>query len=127
MPLFSGAMQTLRKAAVARASTTLNIIQQVGASIGTAVLSVILANALTSKFPGGGAGGGIESAGSVPEDIRQQIAPLMADAFGSTFVWACVFIVPTLAAALLLPRRKPEPVVDEDGEPVEAAPVLVHA
>ena len=46
MPTFSGAMQTLRRAAIARASTTLNIIQQVGASIGTAVLSVLLAHAL---------------------------------------------------------------------------------
>ena len=42
MPIMSGAMQTLRRAAVARASTTLNILQQVGASIGTAVMTVIL-------------------------------------------------------------------------------------
>ena len=46
MPLMSGAMQTLRRIQVARASTTLNIIQQVGASIGTAVMSVILTVAL---------------------------------------------------------------------------------
>jgi hypothetical protein len=38
MPTFSGAMQTLRRTDVSRASTTLNIEQQVGASIGTAVL-----------------------------------------------------------------------------------------
>ena len=47
MPTFSGAMQTLRRAAIARASTTLNIEQQVGASIGTAVLSVLLTHELT--------------------------------------------------------------------------------
>ena len=46
MPTFSGAMQTLRRAAIARASTTLNINQQVGASIGTAVLSVLLTREL---------------------------------------------------------------------------------
>ena len=40
MPVFSGATQTLRRAAVARASTSLNILQQVGASIGTAVMAV---------------------------------------------------------------------------------------
>ena len=39
MPTFSGAIQTLRRSAIARATTTLNINQQVGASIGTAVLS----------------------------------------------------------------------------------------
>ena len=51
MPTFSGAMQTLRRAAIARASTTLNINQQVGASIGTAVLSVLLTHELTSRLP----------------------------------------------------------------------------
>src|SRR5215204_5886434 len=59
MPTFSGAMQTLRRAAIARASTTLNINQQVSASIGTAVLSVLLANAIAERLPGRGAGGGI--------------------------------------------------------------------
>ena len=49
MPLMSGAMQTLRRAQVARASTTLNIIQQVGASIGTAVMSVILTQSLPTS------------------------------------------------------------------------------
>ena len=59
MPLMSGAMQTLRRAAVARASTTLNIIQQVGASIGVAILSVILTAQLQDRFGerAGGAGG----------------------------------------------------------------------
>ena len=64
MPTFSGAMQTLRRAAIARASTTLNINQQVSASIGTAVLSVLLANALADRLPGGG-GGGIGDAAAV--------------------------------------------------------------
>src|SRR5215217_3714060 len=57
MPTFSGAMQTLRRAAIARASTTLNIEQQVGASIGTAVLSVLLTHEITSRIAGGGGGG----------------------------------------------------------------------
>src|SRR6185436_13110689 len=48
MPIMTGALQTLRKAAVARASTALNIIQQVGASIGTAVMTIILVNALSA-------------------------------------------------------------------------------
>jgi MFS family permease len=56
MPVFSGAMQTLR-AAVARASTSLNILQQVGASIGTAVMAVVLSSALASRLPAGGGEG----------------------------------------------------------------------
>jgi EmrB/QacA subfamily drug resistance transporter len=124
MPTFSGAMQTLRRAAVARASTTLNIIQQVGASIGTAVLSVLLANALASRLPGGG--DGIGGAGEIPPDVRERVAPLMADAFGVTFWWALGLLVIALAVATaLLPRQKPEPVHDPDDDTAGDAPVLI--
>ena len=121
MPLMSGAMQTLRRAAVARASTTLNIIQQVGASIGTAVMSVILTAALTDRF--GGARAGL---GAAPANLPLEVKNLMTEAFTHTYWWAPALIVPALLAALLLPRRKPEPVEDE-GEAGAAAPVLVHA
>ena len=57
MPTFSGAMQTMRREVVARGTTSLNILQQTGASIGTAVLTVILASALTSKLGSAGHGG----------------------------------------------------------------------
>ena len=121
MPLMSGAMQTLRKAAVARASTALNIIQQVGASIGTAVMSVLLTEALKSRL-GDGAGIG----GTVPAHLPAQVRDLMASAFTHTYWIALALIVPAALAALLLPRRKPEP-VDEDDTDTGAAPVLVHA
>jgi hypothetical protein len=118
-------MQTLRRAAVARASTTLNILQQVGASIGTAVLTVILTHELSTRLPSGGG----EGLGSVPADARAQIAPLMADAFGATFWWALGLLAIAFAAAFLLPRTKPEPPADEEDELLleDAAPVLVHA
>jgi EmrB/QacA subfamily drug resistance transporter len=125
MPTFSGAMQTLRRAAIARASTTLNINQQVGASIGTAVLSVLLANALADRLPGGG---GIGAAAAVPPEVRAQIAGPMADAFASTFWWALAFIVIAFAVATaLLPKQRPLPVEDPDADE-DAAParVLVH-
>src|SRR4051794_27823369 len=121
MPIMSGAMQTLRKAAVARASTALNIIQQVGASIGTAVMSVILTAQLQDRF-GEQAGG----AGAAPVTLPPQVRDLMAEAYGATYWWALALITPALLTALLLPRRKPEPVEDEEGGTGEAAPVLVH-
>jgi hypothetical protein len=128
MPIMSGAMQTLRRAAVARASTALNIIQQVGASIGTAVMSVILTTALADRLPKGGSGGGIGAAASVPPAAREKIAPLMADAFAHTFWWALGLLVLAFLAAFLLPWKKPEPVYDPEGdaEAAEQAPVLVH-
>jgi EmrB/QacA subfamily drug resistance transporter len=126
MPIMSGAMQTLRRAAIARASTTLNIIQQVGASIGTAVLTVLLTAQLKDRLPAGGSEG-IGGAAAMPPEVRDQIAPLMADAFGATFWWAFAFLVVALAAAFLLPRKKIEPVDDPDELAAEPAPVvLVH-
>ena len=104
MPTFSGAMQTLRQAQIARASTTLNINQQVGASIGTAVLSVLLANALTV------AARARTAAGSAPRrPCRRTSAPLiaekMAEAFGSTYWWALALVVLAFAIATpLLPE-----------------------
>jgi EmrB/QacA subfamily drug resistance transporter len=127
MPTFSGAMQTLRRAAISRASTTLNIEQQVGASIGTAVLSVLLAHEITNRLPPtAGSGGGIGQA--LPPAVRERVAPLLADAFGTTFWWALALVVVAfVVAAVLLPKSKPEPVDDPD-EPEAAgapAPMLV--
>jgi EmrB/QacA subfamily drug resistance transporter len=123
MPTFSGAMQTLRTAAIARASTTLNINQQVGASIGTAVLSVLLTSALASRLPGGGASQGIGTA--LPPAVRERLAPLMAEAFGATFWWALALVgVAFVFALALLPKSKPEP-VDDSGAAALAEPVLV--
>jgi EmrB/QacA subfamily drug resistance transporter len=108
MPLFSGAMQTLRLAQVANASTTLNILQQVGASIGTAVMSVILTNEIVERTTAAGA--------TTPE--------VTAPAFGATFWWAVGLVtIAVLVAAVLLPKRKPEPV--EDGADSEGAPTAI--
>jgi EmrB/QacA subfamily drug resistance transporter len=108
MPTFSGAMQTMRKEAVARGTTSLNILQQTGASIGTAVLSVVLASALTARL-GSRGHGGIGSVSHLPPAARHHIAPLMADAFGHTFWWALALLAVALVASLALPKHKPEP------------------
>ncbi len=121
MPTFSGAMQTMRKAMVARGTTALNIIQQTGASIGTAVLSVLLAGALTDRL---GGHGGIGATASLPAAARARAAPLMADAFDHTFVWATGLLVVAFLASLALPKHRPAP--PEDGAGAEAPlPVAV--
>jgi EmrB/QacA subfamily drug resistance transporter len=126
MPTFSGAMQTLRRAAISRASTTLNINQQVGASIGTAVLSVLLAHELASRLPAATGGGGIGQA--LPPAVRERVAPLMAEAFGATFWYALgLVVIAFVVAVVLLPKDKPEPVDDPD-EPAaaDAPPLVMH-
>jgi EmrB/QacA subfamily drug resistance transporter len=109
MPAMSAAYQTLQREQLARATTALNIIQRVGGSIGTALLSVVLAHQLANALPDGAGGGGLEAAQKVPAAARERLAPDIADAFGTTFWVGAGIIALAVIPALLLPRRKPEP------------------
>jgi EmrB/QacA subfamily drug resistance transporter len=114
MPIMSAALKTLKQAQVARASTTLNIVQQVAASIGTALLSVILYNATTDKLAPlvqqaaaqGTPPPALNSIKDLPEPARSTVANLLADAFSSTLVWALVLLAIAFIPALFLPRGK---------------------
>jgi hypothetical protein len=99
MPVFTGAMQSLRDAAVARATTALNILQQTGASIGTAVLSVLLASALIDQL--GHHRGTLEYAARASHAVRLRIAPHQAIAFGHTFWWALALLIVAFGGSLL--------------------------
>jgi len=107
MPNMTAAMQAVPAAAIARTSTAMNIIRQAGASIGTAVLSVILASAITANLTGilgsrasGAHSGGIATLQHLPAGAHAAIAGPLADAFASTFLWALVLIVVALIPAL---------------------------
>jgi EmrB/QacA subfamily drug resistance transporter len=108
MPNMTAAMQAVPPAAIARTSTAMNIIRQTGASIGTAVLSVILASAITSNLtavlgshaPRTGSGGGLATLQHLPASAHAAIQTPLADAFSSTFVWALVLILVALIPAV---------------------------
>jgi len=128
MPAMAAAYQTLQRQHVARATTALNIIQRVGGSIGSALLSVVLAHQLAERLPqAGGADQGLAAAQSMSPAMRERLGPAVAEAFGHTFWWALVLVGVTIVGALLLPRHKPEPPepelpapADELREPVGA-------
>jgi MFS family permease len=90
VPTIAAAYQGLRPEAMPRASGAAQILQQVGASFGTATLAVILQHQAVSHAANGAAG--------------------LATAFGHTFWWAVGFTALALIPALLLPRNRPEPV-----------------
>jgi MFS family permease len=107
MPNMTAAMQAVPPAAIARTSTAMNIIRQAGASIGTAVLSVILASAITSNLSGvlgsrasGSGSGGIATLQHLPASAHAATVAPLADAFASTFVWALVLILVALIPAV---------------------------
>jgi MFS family permease len=128
MPTMTAAMQAVPAAAIARTSTAMNIIRQAGASIGTAILSVLLASAITHQFrsmPGVRVGGGgLASLQQLSGAQHAAISGRLASAFSSTFVWALVLLavafVPALAMAFM--RRAPRSV---SAGPVAEAPGLL--
>jgi EmrB/QacA subfamily drug resistance transporter len=109
MPIMTSALKSLTNAEVARGSTLVNIIQQIGGSIGTAVLSVVLTNQIQSRLEG-------------------STNPLqsMAEAFGSTYLVAFVLILLALVPVAFLPRKKEESKLLDSEDGAAAAPVLVH-
>lgn len=117
MPIMAAAIQTLEHDEVPRASTMLNIIQQVSASVGTAMISVLLANRLASNL-GGGGGGEIGSAEKIPPAVMAKIAGPMADAFQHTYWYAAGLLLFALLPALLLPRKRPETAAVDAPTPV---------
>jgi hypothetical protein len=109
MPIMTSALKSLSNAEVARGSTLVNIVQQIGGSIGTAVLSVVLTNQLTAAIPEG-------------------VPPLefMADGFGTTFTVAFVLILLALVPVSFLPRKKEASHLLDDEDGAVPAPVLMH-
>jgi EmrB/QacA subfamily drug resistance transporter len=115
MPSMSAAYQTLEQSQVPRATTTINIVRQVGASLGTAVLAVILQRSIISEFHGIAGGGGslLGGTASIPDAARARVA----DAFGTSFWWAVGLSALTIIPALMLPRVRPNPKPAASGSP----------
>jgi EmrB/QacA subfamily drug resistance transporter len=99
MPAMTAAYSRLRPADIAHATPQLNVLQRVGGSIGTALLTVVLQQGLTN--------GTHTPAGA-------------ADAFGHTYLWVLALTAIAIAPALVLARV-------ERGQPVATAAVVEAA
>jgi EmrB/QacA subfamily drug resistance transporter len=144
MPIMTSALRTLRPHDVARGSTLVNILQQIGSSIGAAVMSVILTSRLNGSEPIPGppdpnTGEPITEAGAaiahqrgiqlpVPPEIVERGLEFVADSFATTFTVAFVLVLATFIPVAFLPRKKiamPPSAAGEPGE-VPAAPIALH-
>jgi EmrB/QacA subfamily drug resistance transporter len=123
MPTMAAAIQTLGHDEVPRASTMLNIFQQVSASVGTALMSVLLATSLADKL-GTPSGGGLSATQNVPPQLIQKIAGPMADAFQHTYWYAVALLSLAFVPALFLPRHTPD-ATSADEAPAEV-PIPIH-
>jgi EmrB/QacA subfamily drug resistance transporter len=118
MPAMAAAYATVSRAAVPRATTTLNVLQRVGGSIGTALLAVVLEGQIRAQLPpvAGLSSGTIEP---LPPRVREHVATPLAHAFSHTFWWAvgltAIGLVPGMV--LLFKAR-----IVRAGAPVAEAP-----
>jgi hypothetical protein len=94
MPAMTAAFAVLRPDQISHATPQLTVLQRVGGSMGTAILSVVLGNHLADS-------GGQPAA--------------MAGAFGDTYVWVlgvtAVALLPTLLLAAVERRARRAPAV----------------
>jgi MFS family permease len=90
VPAMAGAYAGLPREAVSRATSAIRVIQQLGGSLGIAILAVVLRRQITDQT----AGAGHADPGS------------LATAYGHTFWWALALTAVALVPTLLLPRPR---------------------
>jgi EmrB/QacA subfamily drug resistance transporter len=100
VPTTVAAYVTLPASAIPRATSTINTIQQLGGSIGTALLAVVLQRAISTEVPHFGG----SALGPLPPGVRAQMEPALERAFGHTFWIAAALIAASLLPTLWLPR-----------------------
>jgi EmrB/QacA subfamily drug resistance transporter len=107
MPAMAAAYKTLNRSQVARATSSLNIIQRVGGSIGIALISVVLTHQFTEHLAPIAGKTGLAAAQNVPAGARAHVAPILAAAFGHSFWWALILLACALVPAAFLLRQRP--------------------
>ncbi|WP_192810166.1 DHA2 family efflux MFS transporter permease subunit [Actinomadura rudentiformis] len=106
MPTMTAATRGLSHDEAPAASTTVNLINTMSAAVGTAVVSVLLTNAMAERVSGPAAPAG-DLGTPISAETRASVAPALADAFQYTYGWALALIVLSLIPALFLPRHRP--------------------
>jgi EmrB/QacA subfamily drug resistance transporter len=104
-PTTAAAYAMLDSSQVPRATAALNTLRQIGASIGTALLAVVLQHESTAALASaGGRAGGL--LGPLPTNEREQISGPVATAFAHTFMWAVALALLALVPAVSLLRAE---------------------
>jgi len=87
------------------ATSTINVVQRIAGSLGTALLAVVLQRAIQASLDG--FQGGIEQASARAAADPVHAAPAIAGAFGTSFWVAVALTVSAFIPAYLLPDGRP--------------------
>jgi EmrB/QacA subfamily drug resistance transporter len=104
-PATAAAYALLDSSQIPRATAALNTLRQIGGSIGTALLAVVLAHesAAATSSASGGAGGLLRP---LPAGLRAEISGPVATAFDHTFMWALAIALLAIIPAVVLLRAE---------------------
>ena len=104
-PATAAAYALLDSSQVPRATAALTTLRQVGGSIGTALLAVVLEHESKAALSSvGGGAGGLLAPLSATE--REQVSGPLATAFGHTFMWSVALALVALLPAVALLRAE---------------------
>jgi hypothetical protein len=98
----TAAMQAVPPSAIARVSTAMNIIRQAGASIGTAILTVVLSHSIATHLGAARGSGGFAGLQHLSPHQQAAIRGPLASSFASTFVWALILLAVAFIPALVM-------------------------
>ncbi|MGI5242853.1 DHA2 family efflux MFS transporter permease subunit [Dactylosporangium sp. CA-139066] len=150
MPIMTSALKTLTHHEVARGSTLVNILQQIGGSIGGAVMSVILTSkqddaptvlpnlpvtivdAVHASRPGMVRDLFLQKLGPdllaqiTRPDVVQRGLGFLADSFAATYWVGFILVLATFIPIAFLPRKREESHLGDDAEAGAPAPVVMH-
>jgi EmrB/QacA subfamily drug resistance transporter len=105
-PAMAAAYQGLPPTAMGQATSAINVVQRVAGALGSALLAVVLQQAMTARLPG--FHGGIGQAGALAA-TSPRAATALAQAFAVSFAVALAVSVLALVPSVLLPRRPADP------------------
>jgi len=107
MPTIATSYSRLTRAAMSRATPTISAIQQLGGSLGGALLVFVFSRQLSNELDAQGmpSDGGSDQISSIPPALHDRIAPLLAEAYQHAFWTAFILTALVMIPALLFPRR----------------------
>ncbi|MET7489961.1 DHA2 family efflux MFS transporter permease subunit [Streptomyces sp. NPDC005538] len=117
MPTMTAAFSSVPKEVVPRATSAFHVFQRIGASLGTAVLTVVLQNEALHHLPAR-----VPGLTAVLPDSA--VAHGLATSFRAPFWWALAFTGLALVPAFFLPGRRPAATTDGSTAPTGVAPLL---
>jgi MFS family permease len=121
MPIFAAAYFDLSHAAIPRASTTMNIVRQVGGSVATALFAVVLERQIVHNLGAQAKAGGTSVILSSTVKLPAPVAQKVAAAFAHTFWWSVFTIMVAFVPTLFLPHKGAAGPPAGEGQPVVGA------